>query len=141
MEYTVDYFIRKFSKIPEEKWTTGDWCIGDKFCSNGFCGMHGANYNFGTPEAVAFNKLIKHLKITIDKNSIGKCEKYFWSVSVYINDGDTEEYQQPTPKQRILAALYDIKKLQEEQVGKAPKTIIKYVSVPTSIIEKEIVLS
>jgi len=32
-----------------------------------------------------------------------------WKSSVEINDGKHPDYQQPTPKQRILAALRDVK--------------------------------
>lgn len=35
-----------------------------------------------------------------------------WCISS-VNDGLDERYQQPTPKQRILAALRDIQKEQE----------------------------
>jgi hypothetical protein len=39
--------------------------------------------------------------------------KYICSTICDINNGCNYNYQQPTPKQRILAALYDIKKMQE----------------------------
>ncbi len=90
MEYNVDYFIAKFESIPEEK-----WCVDrvtnkeGQHCAFGHCSADkGANciegeklYRLTTPEFLVAD----------------------------VNDGRDKKYQQPTPKQRILAALYDIK--------------------------------
>lgn len=130
MEYTVNYFIRKFEAIPEEMWCVGAYTYGDRHCAYGHCG--------------------------IDK-SFDEADALFWmftsnlnaqSSPISVNDGKCPAYKQPTPKQRILAALYDIKKLQDGDVGKAEptqkeKVIHHYVSVPTSISEQveELIMS
>lgn len=93
--HTVDYFIEKFSSIPEENWTTGEWVAGQGVhCAMGHCGAKGdGNY---TEESFALNHLVKtHLG-------------YGYSVEE-INDGDNPEYKELTPKERILSALHDIK--------------------------------
>lgn len=107
MEYTVDYFIRKFEAIPEERWITH--CLvnheNTKRCALGHCcpDYSGRYFNNGrgqTEESEALIKLFgrNHL-------SIGG-----------VNDGNSYNYQQDTPKQRILSALKDIKKkLSNEQ--------------------------
>lgn len=52
-----------------------------------------------------------------------------------INNNMTIEYRQPTPKQRILAALYDIKKMQTPIEKDEVKETIRYVTVE---IDKEV---
>lgn len=92
--YTVDYFIDKFEKIPEENWLENG-CFQDgngRFCALGHCALR--PWSRVTSEAVALNRLF--VKI--------------YSSVVNINDGKCSKYLQPTPKQRILAALHDIKK-------------------------------
>jgi len=116
--YTVDYFIDKFSKIPEDMWcvkTLGD--MSGSHCALGHCDFG----NTGVPkEALALQKLLKPLE-----NS--HCR--IWTTP-WINDGLYPSYQQPTPKQRILAALNDIKKMQEPV-----KERIVYVTVDESVRE------
>lgn len=50
---------------------------------------------------------------------------YHWQRAALINDGESNEYKQPSPKQRILAALYDIKKMQEPQYPSATSEILE----------------
>ena len=113
MTYDVDYFINKFSAIPEEKWVINNAHSkdGKKHCAYGHCGANGAAELEG-----------QALAAIAEKNDIQIAD---------INDGDDPKYQQKTPKQRILAALYDIKKLQptEEKV----KEIIRYVAIDADI--------
>lgn len=88
MIYDVDYFINKFSSIPEEKWCTDKFTDHDKcYCALGFCGETDRSH---TEESEALILLIMNI--------------------VPINDGGHPIYQQPTPKQRVLAALNDLKK-------------------------------
>ncbi len=91
MNYTTCYFIRKFTAIPEELWTTGHYVKpnGTK-CATGHCGE---TLGYTTDESEAFAELFSIL----DREAIN------------VNDGYNDEYPQPTPKQRILAALHDIK--------------------------------
>lgn len=142
MEYTIDYFIDKFQKIPDDKWMVGGLGEFDKNCAMGFCG----GYSSMETQQLASMFMSWHNRYTYlvswepvryvytvnDNLSInGKC--YF--------DSDT------TPKARILAALYDIKKMQQEKDEPKPappiKEKIKYVSVSEKIKEdnKDLVLN
>lgn len=105
MEYTVDYFIDKFSTIDSDDIGVGSLC---EHCSLYHCGVvedvMTGNY-LETEESIALGKLINnHLN---DKyNEIG---------AVYnLNDGHIVKYQQETPKERILACLNDIKAKQTQ---------------------------
>jgi hypothetical protein len=108
--YTVDYFIKKFEAIPEE-----DWNDNATACAYTHCGQYGHGYKNECPAlSELFKKIHYKSKCQQHRDAIG--ENYHgWSYMVVsINDGLTSNdtpYQQPTPKQRILAALYDIKKL------------------------------
>lgn len=115
--YDVNFFINKFEAIPEENWYTGSYHNDEKtkFCAAGLCGMK-ADFHTGlTPEYVDLADILLSLKITPHANS-----SVFYNSGApipMINDGETMQYQQPTPKQRILAALYDIK--QQSAVNEA----------------------
>lgn len=132
--YNVDYFIQKFSAIPESKWGCGDLNKNGKSCALGLCGVEVNDINYkqnvgvvsiSNPEGDALARLLKSIPET------GTLDLY---QSVYvINDSPSGKYPQPTPKQRILAALHDIKKMQE------PKQIIRYVAVAETIKEMEVV--
>lgn len=135
MIYDVDYFIKKFSAIPENM-----WCIEklrnhlNQRCANGHCGIE--QYGHKTNESIALKKIFSVLTIT-SATEVGlingeTMHGIFLSVKAMdINDGKAREYQQPTPKQRILAALHDIKKLTEPK-----KERVVYVAVPVSITEQ-----
>ncbi len=129
MEYNVDYFIKKFEEIPEEKWTThvqqndrGQRCaVGHCAPSNATCNMLGSNGGAVVEEGRALINIIGILR----PNSSNKVAP--------INNGDDERYNQPTPKQRILAALYNIKKLQDGEATCKIKEVIRYVAVDAPI--------
>lgn len=100
--YTVQFFIDKFEAIPENKWNVNSYINieGDKMCAYGHCGVRGMDESFRNyPEARAL--------AAIGINHFG------YDKFVDINDGGSSGYDQPTPKQRILAALYDIRKSQQ----------------------------
>jgi hypothetical protein len=90
--YNVDYFIKKFEAIPEN--SIGQGSIFNRcaywHCSNEptYCGIVAKSFT---------DLFMKHL---------------FQNPSV-INDNGDNRYRQPTPKQRIIAALYDIKSMQQ----------------------------
>jgi hypothetical protein len=135
MKYNVDYFIKKFEAIPEEKWATQDFSNGDRHCANGHCGVywHGASIN-QTPESRSLQKVLSPLTVTngLELVKDGRYEIFGPEYSLkaaIINNGDANEYQRPTPKQRILAALYDIKKAQQPEV----KERIVYVTVDAPV--------
>lgn len=87
--YNVDYFIKKFEAIPEIEWCTRGFGVNGNHCAYGHCGMTDSLEFKKVPEAYALGNLLFDV--------------------VDINDDRHPNYQQPTPKQRILAALYDIK--------------------------------
>lgn len=85
--YDVYYFIKKFAAIPEELWCVERHTDGDKHCALGWCSN---DYDLGRlSESRALHRLLHP--------SPG-----------FINDGLCFIYQQPTPKERILAALRDV---------------------------------
>lgn len=148
MEYTVEYFLDKFSKISERRWTIQrffkrNFFAPNQHCAQGFClpksvlrqmakskfsGTHGVNYGL-VPELIGLFRLF------------GTPSKQTSVLIASINNGLDERYQQPTPKARILAALHDIKKLQEGQEDKIKepvkdtKVITKYVAVYPEVKE------
>jgi hypothetical protein len=95
-EYTVDYFIAKFKAIPEEK-----WCVEAYKDDSGRCCALGHCMAEDTPEVEASFESIYGLFTRI------------FAGPTTVNDGRDPRYPQPTPKQRILAALRDIKAKQE----------------------------
>jgi hypothetical protein len=97
--YDVDYFTNKFEAIPEESWCTGTYNFGDKRCAYGHCGLSEEVPSMANvPEARALRDL--------DRTRVFN----------RINDGNDSRYQQKTPKQRVLAALKDIKVKRETKV-------------------------
>lgn len=112
--YTVDYFIEKFEAIPEEKWTTGELVReGGCMCVLGHCGLSDPVKDYVNPTAEALalgNILLQHDRIkarTREDISEGPAIEACWQ----LNDSghDIYGFTEPTPKQRILAALRDIK--------------------------------
>lgn len=122
--YNVDYFIKKFQNIPEHK-----WCIGElqdesgRRCFLGHC--HPAE---SIPDCMYCSEELG-AAIMLFHNNLG--------VAGYVvNNGHHPDYQQGTPKKRILQALYDIKAKQQPEV----KERIVYVTVdaPVRELQKEI---
>lgn len=91
MKYDVDYFIAKFEAIPEEKWGIGKYeNESGQMCAYGHCGC------------------LSGFNMTEEGNHLINLSEFSF---VSINDGKNNSYQQTTPKQRVLAALYDLKKV------------------------------
>lgn len=143
--YDVNYFIEKFSKIDEKNFITKNFNRGSAYCANGHCGVNENNCisNETLPEeAKALQKVFSKLKVNIldtldifpiyrgvlviDGVTMPSFIKNYSTIAALINNGLISQYQQPTPKQRILAALYDIKILEGTQ---EPKVIIEYRTV------------
>lgn len=97
-QFTVDYFIEKFEKIPEERWTTGVYSKDDGQCALGHCGMNTGIIKYNTEADALWDLVYYNIGLSV----------------VRINDAYEKRYSQRTPKQRILAALRDIKKLSKE---------------------------
>ena len=104
--YTVDFFIKKFSKIPDSKWCKGSYSKGDMYCALGHCGETDSGKS--TDESRALINLFLNRE-TQDYTSVAD-----------INDGRirygtiAKEYMPiveklKTPKARILAALRKLK--------------------------------
>ena len=117
--YDEDYFIRKFSAIPEEKWFVGEYVdpYGDKFCALGHCGerRHESSILVGSILSTEESEELKNL---FDTNNLHV---------TFVNDGlgyfITKRFPQSTPKQRILAALRYIKsKQQSVEISDPPVT-------------------
>lgn len=107
--YTTEYFIEKFSLIPEKDWTTTFYCHGRKRDALGHCGLED-NRRGGvaswTQEAVALSYIL------LDVHPKGRADNVVWQV----NDGIFEEYDSiESPKIRILTALLSAKELNHEE--------------------------
>lgn len=100
MAYDVDYFLKRFEAIHEDDWRNdgGFGNPGEPRCALGHCGVSETMDGL-TDKAMALDALFAAVKGGV----------------ATINDGDDSRYQQPTPKQRILAALRDVKARQTPQ--------------------------
>lgn len=127
MQYTVDYFIQKFEAIPEGEWCTREFISGNKRCARGHCYI-----SLKTHTEIRHYSETSH-PIAAEDSALLKLFNSIGESAATVNNGDyfgdDGKYNQPTPKQRILAALYDIKKMQEPKV----KEVIRYVSVSASL--------
>lgn len=139
--YDVDYFIKKVESIPEENWTTGEYHnISGACCMHGHCGT-GTTDSSASIESMALYKIFKKLNITdkdVKENVVSRdsltaiirmndmsvllgdpCD-----VVIFINDGYISKYQQTTPKERILAALKDVKKIIDAENQPVVKEVV-----------------
>ena len=129
-KYDVMHFIKKFEAIPEDKWICGT--IGqssERTCAMGHCG----GYTVQSVESRTLSQILrpfvesKRPNVYFDNNQI----------VYYINDGLLDRLEEnKTPKQRILAALYDIKAIQEPKVEEVKeKVIYQVVEVDSKVKE------
>ena len=157
-KFDVDYFIKKFSAIPEE-----DWCVNtfripvnvkrqtkktflgipytsteiitrDTFCAQGHCMGNKNIVDYIDDKRKIFaltqisksypewNALINFFGTYIEKEDIKKL------TIAQINNGEHPDYQQPTAKQRVLKALYDLKEKESKDVS-------------ASVISKDLILN
>lgn len=127
-KYDVNYFISKFENTPDEIWGIGEFSYQGKYCALGLCGKIRAFQN--TAQSSALRDLVYE---NLDSSVVS------------INDGSNEKYKQATPKQRILAALYDIKAKLEPTAVIEPivkeKTVYVVISESIRQSSKELVLS
>lgn len=125
--YTIDYFIAKFQAIPSNQ--IGD--SQDKGCAYGQC-RNGEHNGSRTAEGKALTRLMKMLlPLTPVLDAPFDPDQ---GTPARINNGETKEYQQPTPKERLLAALYDIKAMQQPKVEE-PKVVYKTVVIDSAVKE------
>ena len=94
IEYTLEYFIKKFEAIPEKKWTVGTF-EDDKGCkcAYGHCGFSDKEIINSTPESTALRILDEETRST--ETSI-----------ILVNDDKTNARGfGHTPKQRAVNYL------------------------------------
>lgn len=132
--YTVDYFINKFEAIPECLWLEREFRRGQMACVMGHC----ADVQEERNALEDLFKLHSHLFSPVEIYGHGA-----WYFEQMVNNGDDPKYQQPTPKARILAALHDIKAMQEKEQPQPERIKTVYVSVPETVKaqSKELILS
>lgn len=134
--YTVDYFIKKFEAIPEDLWITGSdgWkLINGKGCALGFCKPE--DLEQAISDIFWENRILLFEKYGYPSQGVS-CQRDYELVYC-INDALLPELdrQSNTPKARILAALYDIKKLQQ---GEVKPVEIKSEFIPVTFKEIKI---
>lgn len=102
MKYNVDYFIKKFKKIPSNKWTEIFVCddVSGRKDALGHCGVKTSDDGTAViqmnSEAMALIDLMKELYPTLPRNSVVN----------HINDGNLLPYKKmKNPKERIISAL------------------------------------
>lgn len=104
--YDVNYFIKKFSAIPNEKWTKDKFTDGHgRYCALGHCGYSDKNPVGNGVEGYHLTQMFDHYAIRV----------------ACVNDGDYSHvllvdnrawywtHTGKTPKERILNFLYTIK--------------------------------
>lgn len=122
----TQYFIDKFEAIPEDRWTTFTQIDSqERRCALGH--LLPSSYNYETwskgwgccgsetEEGKALCLLFSPIRFS------GAC------TVANINNGEDDKYQQDTPKQRVLAALRDIQKREEEEKAGQPDTILALI--------------
>lgn len=100
--YNAQYFIDKFTVIPEQNWGTNSYMHYNPYntltkrCAMGHCGVDTADQDW-TEEAIALNELFKkHTGVTV----------------IRINDDvNVPGFNSLSPKERVMTALEYIKKL------------------------------
>lgn len=130
MKYTVDYFIGKFESIPENQFTTGRFefmgarCfIGHTMTMKMILRVRDKFWFDQHKNDSCFNET--RCLCGLIKDFFGLDSLLNGSLTAYsINNGSHPNYKEPTPKKRILAALYDIKKSEQSEV----KERVVYVS-------------
>lgn len=136
--YDCDYFINKFNNSIDSLWCTGRLRDGyGRTCSLGWCGGKTQGTDSFTEEAKCLCVILHPLYI----RGVSYREGFYNNAPAMINNGDHPNYQQEHPKQRIIAALYDIKKLTQPEPIPEPKVKerIRYISVSVSPSIKELV--
>lgn len=125
LKYSASYFIKKFEAIPEKHWIVDQYSsyLGGK-CAQGHCGI--AYTGHVVSEGLALNGLMSllpavrrsTLKFIEDQGAVVEisdhhtwCEHASIPWAGFVNNGLVPEYPQVSIKQRILAALRDVREL------------------------------
>lgn len=119
-EYNIEYFIEKFSAIPEDRWAMGTVLSENRSCALGHCGVRvaesGTAYT-STEEADALVKIF------------GGADKLNFGIVWRVNDNCVDIRWGDTPKERILNKLLSLS-LQhpiEEEYDKDAEEAVKQV--------------
>lgn len=150
-KYDIDYFIAKFEIIPDRLIIRSKFSASNgAHCANGWCGI--TTTENVTEEGEALALLTRDLSVTFKEDycitrwrgrPVTQGTRYANKMAA-VNNGYTIEYQQPTPKARILAALRDIKKSQElakPVIEKQKVYIPMYVSQTIKDQSEQLILS
>ncbi len=129
MNYDVNFFIRKFEAIKDKNIISHSFgSQNDKNkCAFGWCGYFGHGLIMDYPEAHALWLLMK---------------RNINAIPSVINDGGDHRYLQSTPKQRILAALHDIKSMQNKYAidAKTKESLPEFKEVTFTKIKEQIAI-
>lgn len=120
--YDVNYFIKRFEAIPENLW------LINRLNDDNHIGAHCANGHLGVQYPTKPTEESKGLYIIMEplKLYYTDCLNYeveevrdftvgYSTKIAAINNGKVKEYRQDTPKQRVLAALKDIKRIEDNK--------------------------
>lgn len=114
MEYNVEYFLNKFSKIPNDRWCKADLGSDGKHCALGHCGVTDGDIdiigNIDNEEGSALSNVLKN---------VSPYESPY-EIVFQINDCDGEN-----PKTNIITALSLArdKELSEANLKEASKIV------------------
>lgn len=125
MNYDCEYFINKFEAIPKDNWLTimNECSVLEGTCAMGFCG--GYTHESDESKQLA-NLLISYYEIENICMQYNRESQYNLDAVIYCINDTKRIIDLPTPKERVLHALYTIrdKELSEANV-KATMEIIK----------------
>lgn len=115
MNYDVDYFIKKFEADAESTWHIGAYesYDGDTHCALGKCGLRIDKEHTAEAQALV-NIFSVFMKIETQFPELVIGNPYILVSGFNDGRGPYKKYGS-TPKQRILSALYDIKKMQQSE--------------------------
>lgn len=134
--YNVDYFIKKFSPISEDRWITHVFTLGDSCCAQGHCGMSNLTANRVWMNLDRISILEPELHEGASLCRLFQSTPDSFTLIGSINNGDDPRYQQPTAKQRVLAALYDLKAKEQPEI-KTGKTVYVTVDSEVRVLQKK----
>ncbi len=93
--FNATFYIKKFRDIPEDEWTTGAFHKDGMSCALGHLGAPKKNHK----EVMGIIRLF---------------EKYLGVKPAAVNDWQDLRFQEPGPKNRIMAALNQIKAIRRK---------------------------
>lgn len=127
MKMDAQYFIDKFEAIPEEEWTVGiAQNTNNSRCAVGHCCSEYLDQRLG--------QKVQVLPTTFPQGSalLQLFHTHLRRSVVHVNDGKDSSHKQPTPKQRVLAALRDIQT--KEQQDKAVEEVKEVLAQETELV-------